>query len=309
MSSSSSPFSFDDEENPSLNPKKSVSIHQLLQKKNANAQKTLPTNSTSPPPPPTDLPPNPSVDNISQSFNSSSNQEISSLNENDDSSSYDSNLSSDDDIFMNDSLENKLNEPFIQNFPLNYRTKNIIYRFDKNGEPKISSTTIDISMTRFNSIFWIEIIEIMYAATILLISYLILGDFIQINNYIFLIVGSIISLIILSFHIFSLFFYNRGNPELSTRHNTALIITALVAVGAQIFIWLSLGRWIITYGICCETSQNQPNPLDIANYTRFINSYTIMFVLSIIMISFGYPRSIVCHLYPEVSMIESKKHN
>lgn len=197
-------------------------------------------------------------------------------------------------------------EPLLNAFSIKNRTKTLIHTHIDGDEVVQIEETIDVTIPRFNTIFWIELVEMAYFTSLIVISYLILGGVIVINNYIFLIVGSIISLIILSLHLFNIILYQRSYPDLSARHSKSVYFTAGVAIFTQIFTWLSLGRWIISYGFCCGTSENQPNPLDIANFTRFYLAYAVMFVLDIICLIFCYVNSITAHMYPETSAVMSE---
>lgn len=200
-------------------------------------------------------------------------------------------------------------EPLLKAFSMKNRTKTLVHTHVDGDQIIQVEETIDVTIPRLNTIFWIEVVEMAFFTSLIVISYLILGGVIVINNYIFLIVGSIISLIILSLHLFNIILYQRSYPDLSARHSKAIYFTAGTAIFTQIFTWLSLGRWIISYGFCCGTAENQPNPLDIANFTRFYLAYAVMFVLDVICLIFCYNNSIVAHMYPETSSVlnEDKK--
>jgi hypothetical protein len=215
----------------------------------------------------------------------------------------------DEDVTEREDEQVLVAEPLLNAFSMKNRTRTLVHTHVDGDEIIQVEETIDVTIPRFNTIFWIEIVEMAFFTSLIIISYLVMGDIVVINTYIFLIAGSIISLIILSLHLFNIILYQRSNPDLSSRHSKAIYFTAGTAIFTQIFTWLSLGRWIISYGFCCGTAENQPNPLDITNFTRFYLAYAVMFVLDTICLIFCYANSITAHMYPETSgvLTEDKK--
>jgi hypothetical protein len=192
-------------------------------------------------------------------------------------------------------------EPLTNTYSTRNKLRTLIHtHMDGDAEVTIHET-IDVTIPRTNFIFKLEIVELAFFVAQIIIAYLVVNQDIVINNYIYLIVGSICALIILVLHIFNIILYTRAHPDASARHVVSISITAGIAAVTQILVWFLLGRWIIAYGFCCGTSENQPNPLDLANYTRFYLSYGTMFDTLMIAVLFNYGYSIVSHLYPESS--------
>ncbi len=214
-----------------------------------------------------------------------------------------------DESTINELIERQPTEPLLGTFSAKNRMRTLVHTHVDGEKIVAIHETIDITVPRSNFIFGLEVTEMIFFGAQVLIAYLVLGHDVAINNYIYLIVGSILALIILALHIFNLILYTRSYPDLSARHIIAISITCAIAAVTQVLTWFMLGRWIIAYGFCCGTSQNQPNPLDLANYVRFYLSYATMFILVLIALLFNYGYSIQAHMYPETSaaLIEEKK--
>jgi len=158
---------------------------------------------------------------------------------------------------------------------------------------------IDQNVPKFGVLFWIEVFQIVWMTTTTITGFLVFTNSVVINNYIFLIVGSLITLVSCSLQVFFFFIQIQKYPNLSkeTYYND-IGTTVVVTFVLEIFAWLSLGIWIRDFGICCDQSGSQPNPFDPNNFNRFYLSYLLLMILPLVAMIMVYPRSIAAHMNP-----------
>lgn len=126
----------------------------------------------------------------------------------------------------------------------------------------------------------------------------------EINTYLYLIIGTVINgLVTLGAHLpMSVFYWmKRGQRGLTHDHLISTTMPIIVSIPVMIFGWFGLGRWISSYGACCDIDDNQPNPLFAEEYNQFVWGHASLAVASIFAFMY-FPQSILAHLYPEVDV-------
>lgn len=158
---------------------------------------------------------------------------------------------------------------------------------------------LDLNIPKYNFLFWIEVIQILWIITITIIGIMILTNSIVINNYWYLIIGTIITGVLCALQVFGYIIHQNSYPNLSRDNYFNDILTNVVTtLIAQVFAWLGLGIWIRDFAICCDISKCQPNIADPNNFDRFYLSYLILTTLPFLTMIWVYPRSICAHLNP-----------
>ena len=190
--------------------------------------------------------------------------------------------------------QQKFERPLINENDLKNNTRKVVY--------------IDANVPKYGMLFWVEIIQIIWMTTTSIVGLLVLTHAVVINNYVFLISGALLTLILCSLQVFLYFVQVNKYPNLSREGYYNEIGTAVVTTFVmEVFTWLSLGIWIRDFAICCDQANCQPNPADINNFTRFYLSYILLMTLPLVTMVWVYPRSIAAHLNPTLIYTYSKK--
>ena len=190
--------------------------------------------------------------------------------------------------------QKKFEQPLLNDNPLDNNVRRVDY--------------INANVPKYGMLFWIEIVQIIWMTTTSIVGLLVLTHAVEINNYVFLIAGALLTLILCSLQVFLYFVQKNKYPSLTNEGyyndiGTCVVVTFVM----EVFTWLSLGIWIRDFAICCDQANCQPNPVDINNFTRFYLSYILLMVLPLVTMIWVYPRSIIAHLNPTMIYNYSKK--
>ncbi len=150
--------------------------------------------------------------------------------------------------------------------------------------------------------FWITIVELTMAIAFMFVGALVVSDAFDVNTYVFVIVGSILSVVVILFiHVSAIIkTWSRSSGMSHTHFNTvtAPVIAGIIVQGVSFF---CLGLWVSDNCTCCETANCQPDPLDFAGLTRFYVSWAILIGLNAVWALFVY-RALIAHIYPEAKV-------
>lgn len=210
-------------------------------------------------------------------------------------------LNSDDDLYTSDDededdiLEREtitfLNERSLEN-----RTKEVTFK-------------VDLTLPRFGLLFYIEVTKVALMVSIIILAYIVGTGIAAINNYDYLIAGSVLTLLICGMNVVYMIVYSMRNPNLAYDHIGTLWMSAIFTALAMIVAWFELGRWDIVYATCCDFADTQPVPADLVNFIRFYGSYALMLVLSAIVLVVFTGRVFVAIMYPLTTAPSRKRKN
>jgi len=171
------------------------------------------------------------------------------------------------------------------------------------------TTRVDLTLPRYGVLFWIQVFKVALMVTVIIIAYLVGTGISAINNYLYLIFGSILTLIICGFYLIYLITYSMRNPNLAYDHTGTLWWSAIFTALAMLVSWFELGRWCIVYASCCGFDGSQPVPGNLVNFIRFVGSYAIMMVFPAVPLSIFTGRVFTAVMYPLTTVQPKKKKN
>lgn len=147
-----------------------------------------------------------------------------------------------------------------------------------------------------NYMFWFDIIMILFCLTNIIMSMLLAMDSIIINNYIFLIVFSIIvALIIIAYSVLYFLKYKQ-HPEYSKVYFETLFSSFSLFAIVSIVFAIFLGQWINRYQTINDRGADKSNPIE---YNQYVLVYSVNMVFYSIALCF-FPATIFTHIYPTV---------
>ena len=173
---------------------------------------------------------------------------------------------------------------------------------------KVVSFKIDLSLPRSGLMFWIEILKVALMVQIIVIGLLISVQLIEINNYLYMIIDSIFTLLICGLNLGYLFIYNMRNKNLAYDHIGTLWSSAVFTAGVLTLVWFSFGRWLYVYAICCNSvAQTQPDPTDLVNFISYYGSVSLQIILPTISLVVYSSRAFIAIKYPLTTAPSYKK--
>lgn len=171
------------------------------------------------------------------------------------------------------------------------------------------TTRVDLTLPRYGVLFWIQVFKVSLMLTVIIIAYLVGSGISAINNYLYLILGSIATLFICGFDLIYLITYSMRNPNLAYEHTGTLWWSAIFTALALLLAWFQLGRWCIVYAECCGFEQSQPVPGNLVNFIRFEGSYADMMILAAAPLIVFTGRVFTSVMYPLTTVQQKKKKN
>lgn len=207
----------------------------------------------------------------------------------DDDESEEELIGSDDDIYTSSEDEDDLLErdtiSFLNERSLENNNKEVTFK-------------IDLTLPRYGLLFYIEVIKVALIVSVIVVAYLVGTGIVAINNYDYLIAGSLVTLVVCGMNVVYMLVYSMRNPNLAYDHIGTLWMSAIFTSLVMIVAWFELGRWDITYATCCDFSQTQPIPGDLVNIIRFYGSYAVMLVFPAIVLVVFSGRVFTAIMYP-----------
>lgn len=197
----------------------------------------------------------------------------------------DSDEQTDDDSEEDDEIIERDIATFISERSIENRTKEVTFK-------------IDLTLPRFGVLFWIQVVKVALMVTVIIIAYLVASGIAAINNFLYLIFGSVLTLFICGFDVLYLSTYSSRNSNLAYDHLGTLWWSAIFTILTMIVSWFELGRWLLVYASCCDFDDSQPIPGNLVNFIRFIGSYTVMLVFPAVNLVVFTPRVFTAIMYP-----------
>lgn len=194
-----------------------------------------------------------------------------------------------------DELQERETVTFLNERSLENRTKEVI-------------TRVDLTLPRYGLLFWIQVLKVALMVTVILIAYLVGTGIAAIDNYLYLVLGSIATLLICGFDIIYMITYSMRNQNLAYDHTGTLWWSAIFTALAMLVSWFSLGRWCIVYATW-GFDGSQPVPGNLVNYIRFVGSYAIMMVFPAVPLIIFTGRVFTAVMYPLTTIQPKKKKN
>jgi hypothetical protein len=151
----------------------------------------------------------------------------------------------------------------------------------------------------YQILFWITVAELAMALIFALISVLVLSDTYENNNYLFTVIGSILSVVIVMIlHGCSMIRSWSRSSKMSHNHNTKVrmpFFFGAFLLGVGFFV---MGRWVSDNCDCCSTSECQPDITDFDNFVEFYAAWGTMLFVNIVWIHSIIP-ALIAHINPE----------
>jgi len=148
--------------------------------------------------------------------------------------------------------------------------------------------------------FWLTIIELCMAVAFAVTGAFAVSDTITINTYVFVIVGSIMSVVVVVFvHICAIVKMWARASDMSHDHMFTVTLPVFTGIFFLAIGFLVLGKWVSDYCTCCETANCQADPMDFTSVAKYHVAWTI-FVVTNVVWSYTIVRALFAHIYPEL---------
>jgi fumarate reductase subunit D len=152
---------------------------------------------------------------------------------------------------------------------------------------------------RFQILFWITIIELLLCAIFIFVGILVISDTFDNNNYLFTIIGSVTSAVVVLFlHGFAVIRMWSRSSRMSHNHNREVRMPFFFGIVLLALGFFTLGRWISDNCTCCATSDCQPDPANFEELVEFYAAWAVMTFMNVAWL-FTIVRALFAHIYPE----------
>jgi hypothetical protein len=148
----------------------------------------------------------------------------------------------------------------------------------------------------------VTIIELCMSISFMIVGALAVSETFQMNTYIFTIVGSITSVVVVLFVHFTALLKMWARSSMMS-HEHMLIVTLPVASGIILLgiSFLILGVWVSDNCTCCNTADCQPDPLDFKSVARYFIAWAVLVVMNAIW-AYTIVQALLAHMYPEMKV-------
>jgi fumarate reductase subunit D len=152
---------------------------------------------------------------------------------------------------------------------------------------------------QFQILFWITMIELLMCVIFIFVGILVISDTFDNNNYLFTIIGSVASAVVVLFlHGFAVIRMWSRSSRMSHNHNREVRMPFFFGIVLLALGFFTLGRWISDNCTCCATSDCQPDPANFEELVEFYAAWAVMVFMNVAWL-FTIVRALFAHIYPE----------